>query len=139
MYCKYCGKELSNEAIMCPNCGTPTDLRTNPSKPQGTDGTPRAPFGLIALIFAAVAFLTGIIFGAFFLVPYFNTNFLLYFICGTAILPGIASIGLASAALYHRGSRTADRVMAIIAIVLAVIVLLFLFLSACVIASKIYY
>lgn len=24
MYCKHCGKELSDEAIMCPDCGTPT-------------------------------------------------------------------------------------------------------------------
>lgn len=32
MYCKYCGKELSDEAIMCPNCGTPIVRLVQPQK-----------------------------------------------------------------------------------------------------------
>lgn len=32
MYCKHCGKELSDEAVMCPNCGTPTMHRAQPKK-----------------------------------------------------------------------------------------------------------
>ncbi len=26
MYCKHCGKELADEALMCPDCGTPTGV-----------------------------------------------------------------------------------------------------------------
>lgn len=38
MYCTHCGKELADEAIMCPDCGMPTDNFTR----QGTS-IPTAP------------------------------------------------------------------------------------------------
>lgn len=40
MYCKYCGKELSDEAPMCPNCGTPT-AKSPFHKPEQNAGTGR--------------------------------------------------------------------------------------------------
>ncbi len=40
MYCKHCGKELSDEAIMCPDCGTPTE-KGSARKPERISGTPQ--------------------------------------------------------------------------------------------------
>ncbi len=32
MYCKNCGKEINDKAVICVNCGVPTGVSVNPSK-----------------------------------------------------------------------------------------------------------
>lgn len=68
MYCKYCGNQMDDRAIICPHCGIPTD------KFNQTDGTaksaPPAPsansnssdsgsigFGVLSFMFPVVGFI----------------------------------------------------------------------------------
>ncbi len=130
MYCKNCGKELSDEAIMCPDCGTPTGTKPKTHKSTETDTT--VPFGLISLILACFAFVTGIIFGSFFCV-YSAAVIFLFMIGSTTFLPGLTAICLGIIALVRKNDSH-DRIMAIIAIALAgvALLLLFLFLVLCI-------
>ncbi|MDE6667486.1 MAG: DUF4190 domain-containing protein [Clostridia bacterium] len=36
MFCKYCGKEVNDNALICPNCGVATDNYMQVAKPVGT-------------------------------------------------------------------------------------------------------
>lgn len=45
MYCKRCGKEMDISALVCPNCGAPTD---NAQKPKGS--TARLVIGIISIV-----------------------------------------------------------------------------------------
>ncbi len=38
MFCEHCGKELTDEAIVCPNCGCATDNYTAKNSGTATDG-----------------------------------------------------------------------------------------------------
>lgn len=133
MYCKHCGKELSDEALMCPNCGAPTGARSNIRKPSAPSDGQTSPLGAIALFLSIFSFVTGIIFGSFFY-AYAASVILLYFISATSILPGLAAVCLGIAILHRReGGR--GWVFAIVSIVAAGIALFFLFIAACVTAS----
>ncbi len=131
MYCRHCGKELSDEAILCPDCGTPTGVKPKPAA-QNT-GAHADPLGTIALFLAIFSFVTGIIFGAFFY-TYAASVILLYIIGTSSVLPGLAAVCLGIAVLYRRGEEK-ERLFAIISIVLAGVALFFLFIAGCVIAS----
>lgn len=49
MYCKNCGKEIDNKAVICPACGVPTQDKTDKKKKK------RHPIlGAIALIFCII-------------------------------------------------------------------------------------
>ncbi len=132
MYCKHCGKELADEALMCPDCGTPTDGKHTVRRPAPVSEQP-SPLGAIALFLAVFAFVTGIIFGSFFY-AFTGSAILLYMIGATTILPALTAICLGIAVLI-RGETGKDRAFAIAAIALAGTMLLFLFLSVCIIAS----
>ncbi len=131
MFCKHCGKELFDEAMLCPNCGTPTNNKLNSNK-QETANQATAPLGLIALIFACIAFVTGIIFGA--IIFSYEAALLLYLIGATSILPAFTAIGLAICEMYRK-PRGMKFIMALIAIVLSAIVLLLLLLCGCIVTT----
>lgn len=42
MYCKNCGKEIDDQAIICPNCGVPTE-----TKPAGGEDTGNIGWGVL--------------------------------------------------------------------------------------------
>ncbi len=132
MYCRHCGKELSDEALMCPECGTPTGVKPAQKPAAQADGQP-SPLGAIALFLAIFSFVTGIIFGAFFY-TYAASVILLYIVSAASILPGLAAVCLGIAVLFRQGEER-DRIFAIVSIVLAGIVLFFLFVAGCVIAT----
>ena len=133
MYCKNCGKELSEEAIMCPDCGTPTGNKSNMRK--SAQGGTQVPLSFIALFLGCFSFVTGIIFGAFFYV-YTAASLLFYVIGATSILPALTTICLGITAL-TRETESHSRILTIIAIVLAGVTLLFLFLTVCIIIGGI--
>ena len=132
MYCKHCGKQLSDEAILCPDCGTPTGVKPTAHRPAPADGQ-SSPLGVIALFLALFSFVTGIVFGSFFY-TYAASVILLYIIGASTILPALAAVCLGIAVLYRQGEER-DRIFAIVSIVLAGVVLFFLFIAGCVIAS----
>ena len=132
MYCKHCGKQLSDEAILCPDCGTPTGVKPRARVAQRA-GEQADPLGTIALFLSIFSFVTGIVFGAFFY-TYAASVILLYILGASTILPALAAVCLGIAVLY-REEKERDRLFAIVSIVLAGVVLFFLFIAGCIIAS----
>lgn len=75
MYCKHCGKELADEAIMCPNCGTPTGIIFKSAKPEKKikterqsveeDTNPYKPFGIISCILSILGLIFTVTFCSF--------------------------------------------------------------------------
>lgn len=139
MYCYHCGKELANEAPMCPNCGAPTRnfsmTKQEETAPIVSSGVNVKALAAVGLILSAIAFVTGIIFGAFFF-TYSYSMVLLYILSGSTILPGLAglSIGVYVSLLKENNNNT-SKACAICTIVFASIVILFLFVGGCVIAA----
>lgn len=53
MYCKKCGAEIDDDAVVCPHCGVPTD---NFKKQQNTrpDDAPNAGFAVLGFFFPII-------------------------------------------------------------------------------------
>ena len=141
IFCRTCGKELSSSPYMCPNCGTPVngapDIKPKTTEPAKT-GTEARVLGLsvVAFILSTVAFITGIIFGAFFFV-FSASAILLYIISATTILPALAGIAIGAYLLCSARNELSNsaKTILIIAIVFSAIALLFLFIGGCVIVA----
>ena len=139
MYCRYCGKQLSDEAIMCPECGTPTKTiaRTPTVENEKTptpevQNVPNHQLGVVGFFLSTFAFVTSIIFGAFMYV-YYGATLLLYVIGYTSILPALAGISIGISTV--KNEKGAKKMLAITGIILAGIALLFLFLTACIMCA----
>ena len=146
IYCRTCGKELSAAAFMCPNCGTPVNGTPENTKPKAVNpektGTAAKASGLsvVSFILTAIAFVTGIIFGAFFYVfPY--SQVLLYVISATTVIPALTGMTISAYLLCAaRNELTyAATALSIASVILSAIALLFLFLTGCILASIMYY
>lgn len=145
MYCRHCGKEISDNAFMCPDCGEPTATGKTPSA-LPSDNEVRNdhekhydPTGLsvVAFLLSLIALVTGIVFGAFFFV-YSYSNFLLFILGATTILPAVASVCIGTYVLVaNKDAQNQCKAFSITAIVLGGVALLFLFVAGCVIISMI--
>lgn len=125
MFCKSCGKELANDAYMCPHCGSPASH--NPVKRVEI---PTEPFKSIPF----VAFILSII--AFAMAPFVGAAF---FICNNGFTIMLSSIALiliaicgfvfslfAIARVQTQAGKT--KVFSILSIVFTGVVLLLLFI-----------
>jgi len=139
MYCKNCGKQLSDGAIMCPECGEPT--KTSVALSGATDNITETheettqksnPLAAIGFFLSMFAFVTGIVFGAFMYV-FVGAAALVLVIGPACILPALAGISIGIYAL--KNAKGTQKGLAIAGIVLAAVVLLFLFLTACIVCS----
>ena len=140
MFCSHCGKELSDDAFMCPNCGSPVKKFTGAKKSEPVANAKETGIAVIGFILAMFSFVTGIIFGAFFLC-YGSSIVLLYILGAFTILPGIAAICSSAYALVQiRGTEnTYAKSLSTAAIVLASIALFFVFVIICVVATTVEY
>lgn len=140
IFCRTCGKELSDEAFMCPNCGTPVsgvhDAKQKPTEPAKTE-TKASGLSVVAFLLATIAFVTGIIFGAFFFV-FVNSALLVYIIGASTILPALTSLSIGVYLLIsaRNGLTSSAKAFSITAIVLSSVALLFLFIGGCVIVGS---
>ena len=142
MYCRHCGKELSDEAFMCPDCGTPTGVDFAKKKIQKetpeteAGGINMTALSVVAFILSMFAFVTGIIFGAF-CYEYVGAALLLYVLGATTILPALVGLSIGAYVLCKRNLLSTNaKNFAIVAVVFASIVLLVLFLTACLIVTE---
>ncbi len=62
MYCKFCGKEIADEAVMCPHCGSMLTARPTPP-PAAAESNWMAIVGFILSFFIPIAGLVLSIFG----------------------------------------------------------------------------
>lgn len=140
MYCYHCGKELSNDALMCPNCGAPTK-NTNAAKQEEAatvavgGGVNIKALSAVGLILSAIAFVTGIIFGAFFF-TYSYSMVLLYILSGSTILPALAGLSIGVyVSMLKDNNNYPSKACSVCSIVFSSIVLAFLFIGGCIIAA----
>ncbi len=147
MFCKHCGKELSDEAFMCPDCGEPTgvipkfanNVKKESAKNTDNDcarnaGMNPEAVAVIALIFSCIALVTGVVFGAFFFV-YSYSVYLLFVLGATTILPAFAGLGTGVYSLMTGKEGKSVKVLSIISIALSAFTLLFLFIGGCAIVA----
>ena len=134
MFCSHCGKELADEAVMCPNCGTPTKNMTV-NKLQSPKDAHSTGISAVVLTLSIIAFVTGIVFGAFFYV-YRNAVLLLYVISAVTILPALVSLSLGIYLLSTSAKSGNAKAMSVVAVTLSAIVLTFLFISGCIIVAQ---
>ncbi len=144
MFCRHCGKELADDAFMCPSCGSPTGVAPIKQEPvKETEKSENSPhhtgLSAVAFILSLIALVTGVIFGAFFFV-YENSALLLYILGASTILPALAGISIGAYLLCVRSKLSSGaKAFAIVSIVLSAVVILFLFIGGCVIVTKEYY
>lgn len=55
MYCKNCGSQISDNAVMCPNCGVPTDNMYTTGYVQKSETNVLALVGFILSFFVTIA------------------------------------------------------------------------------------
>ncbi len=149
MFCKRCGKELSDEAFMCPECGEPTGVmpkfacnhvqEEQKKNAENDNHIPNAGFSqkgvtIVAFILTCIAFVTGIIFGAFFFV-YQMSLYLLFILGATTILPALVGLAVGVYNLVGTKPEKLVQALSITSIVLSSVVLLFLFIGGCVIVG----
>lgn len=102
MYCKNCGKQLSDEAIMCPDCGMPTGVKANApavneNENKNAHKSNAKAIALIGFVFACIAFFCTIVIGSAIL-----DGGYLYLPDGLTVLPALAAIGMGIYALCSR-------------------------------------
>ena len=129
MYCKHCGKEISDEAIACPGCGHPTKVDRSARKekvPSARDPRLSNPSMIAGFVLSAIAFVAGVILLSLSLVG--NYESILYY-SALILLPAIIGLtldiyGLSRARIF---GTDVQKGLAIIGIVLAGIVLFYFF------------
>lgn len=143
MYCYNCGKEIANEALMCPNCGAPTkntnEVKQGETAPVVGSGVNTKALSVVGLILSVIAFVTGIIFEALFLTyhnAYGHSVILLYVLSASSILPALTGLSIGTYILVSKEKNQTARACAICSVVFASIVLFFLFLGCCLVAGN---
>ena len=144
MFCRHCGKELADNAFMCPNCGSPTGSAPLKQELPKEEPVKKEPsllgLSVVGFILSLVAFVTGIIFGAFFF-EYAGAALLLYLLSASTILPGLTAISIGAYLLSSARKSLANpaKAFAIVSIVLSAVVLAFLFIGGSVIVTELLY
>lgn len=136
MYCKHCGKEISDEAIACPGCGHPTKAEHSARKEKilsARDPRLSNPSVIAGFVLSAIAFVAGVILLSLSIAG--NYESILYYSV-LILLPAVIGLtldiyGLSRA---HIFGTQAQKGLAIAGIVLAGIVLLYFFVVCCIIA-----
>ena len=137
MYCIHCGKELSDEAFMCPNCGTPMNTDFNKTKAQkeepatSTEGVNTTALSGVAFTLSMIAIVTGIIYGA--LLYVYISILMMFIISAISVLPALAGLAMGAYLLASGRDKLPSnaKAFAITSVVLSSVVLFFLFITAC--------
>ena len=102
MFCKKCGEEIDNEAVVCPKCGCSTKQENSDPKfrePKTGMGVLMGLFlGIIGLIIGIVIYPEGTVARKTFIKAWLTT-FLICFAIG--VILGIILVTLASGAIYN--------------------------------------
>lgn len=139
MYCKNCGKELSDRAEMCPSCGEPMGVNRQCEQQhrqvrQASAGVDLKALSIVSLVLGAISFLVAVAYSIFFFVT--NTAVvLLYIISAAAIIPALAGLSVGIYVLMTARPET-DRLskpVSIASVVLTSVVLFALFVVSCII------
>lgn len=140
MYCYHCGKEISPDAVMCPECGSPTKNMSAMPLAQQAVAAPEevkaTALSAVALTLSLISFVTSVIFGAFFFV-YTTSSLLLMVLDAVSILPALTALCLGIYLLISssKNGNKGGKAMATVAVVFSAVALAFLFIAGCVIVA----
>lgn len=140
MYCRNCGKEIPDGSVTCSHCGTPVSgarpVKPDYRKETAAADTSKTGLALVGFILSLFAFVTGIVFGALFF-EFAGSQLLLFILGASTILPALSGLSIGAYLLCSaRGISISAKAFSVIAIVLAAIVLLFLFIAGCVLVTE---
>ncbi len=62
MYCKNCGQELDDKAIVCTSCGVPTDNYFMDQNPIAADDAPSTGFAVLSFFFPLLGLILYLVF-----------------------------------------------------------------------------
>lgn len=124
MFCKNCGKEIANDAFMCPNCGSPASAPAE--KQAASPNTEGSSVPLVAFILSLIAFVMAPFVGAAFFIC--NNGFTIMLSSIALILITLCGFvfSLFAVARVHNQSVRA-KVFSILSVVFTGVVLLLLF------------
>lgn len=54
MFCKNCGKEIDDKAVICPNCGVPTDNAATNTTGKNPADAPNSGFAVLSFFFPLI-------------------------------------------------------------------------------------
>lgn len=54
MFCKNCGKEIDDKAVICPNCGVPTDNAATNTTGTNPADAPNSGFAVLSFLFPLI-------------------------------------------------------------------------------------
>lgn len=140
MFCYHCGKEISPDAIMCPECGAPTKNTSAMPLAKQAVVTPEdaksTALSAVSLTLSLISFVTSVVFGAFFFV-YSTSSLLLMVLDAVSILPALAALSLGIYLLVSNSKNEIKngKTMATVAVVFSAVALAFLFIAGCVIVA----
>ncbi len=60
-YCRYCGKEIADEAIVCPGCGCATDLYERPQRTETKKQGELSTLSILGFVFAFISSIVGLV------------------------------------------------------------------------------
>lgn len=131
MYCKHCGKELSEDAFMCPACGAPVGQTLKKKADAQNCERHGSALACVGFFLSLTAFITGVILGAFLLA--YDADSVLALISGfITFLPGMAGIALGIYCLNKAKDNAFAKVLSTTGIVLAMLALVFAFIAICI-------
>ena len=136
MFCKYCGKELPDDAKFCPNCGARLEDEVIPNEVTFVETSPEQPTETpkstkVWDVFAKIGLTLGIInmsMCLLFAIGFNNVtlqslSYIATFTesCG---IPGIIFSALGKKSLFHRSKGVAGMILSIISVIVEILLML---------------
>ncbi len=135
MYCSHCGKEIAETAMMCPNCGAPTNNQIEPKVK-----TEKNPLVLSGFVISIISFIFGFIWmviglakdselasdivsATSSLFTLLASSYLIYL----SILPSFGALALSISGLC-KNSKGSNKAFGITATILSGVIILFYFI-----------
>ena len=101
MFCKKCGKEIDDSAVICPNCGCATDNYAERKVVKREKGSSLVGWSIASLVLAFVAPLFGLVMGMGFKpIAIKDNNWKAAKLCIAAICLSVLSLGILFYVMY---------------------------------------
>lgn len=111
MFCKKCGKEIDDSAVICPNCGCATDNYAERKVVKKEKGSGLVVWSIVSLVLAFVAPLFGLVMGMGFKpIAIKENNWKAAKLCIAAICLSVLTLGVLFYVMYFELSIIEGRV-----------------------------
>ena len=142
MFCTHCGKELADNALMCPSCGSPTSNTQNPvigateagrqEKPQQKTKE-KNPAAVAGFVLSAISFVLGFILITCIFALYGTDAFFSAspYVSLFVLIPAFGGLALNIYGMLHKNLNSTTKFLCILGLVFAGITIFYFFLGLC--------